>query len=193
MRATPNACRIAGAFIALVVTAPVVARMLEANMSTHMLVQIPLLMFAGPLIGLPLKLALPLRSWNFAGVPVLLAVSLTVTYWMTPIALDHAAANAGWDAAKSISLILSGALALESWRRAPLVVQVFFGGNAIWMGVAAGLLYQARDQRLCNAYLLDDQVSTGVMLLWISIAIGTAWGLRLATDPHGGHSGRLQG
>jgi len=180
---------VGGALLALFVAVPPVARFLEGRMSTHMLVQMPLLLLAGALLAAPLPRVLCMDRWNLAGVPALLAVSLVLAFWMTPIALDHAVADAGWDAAKASSLVLAGGFAAASWRTAPLVVQAFFGGNAVWMGIAVGLLYQAPGQRLCNAYLEDDQVDTGVLLTWVAILAATLWAVRLAIRLHRDPSG----
>jgi hypothetical protein len=88
---------------------------------------------------------------------------------MTPIALDHAAADWGWDVAKVLSLSLAGVAAGLSWRLGSVVTQLFYAGNMLWMMITAGILYQDAEQRLCNAYLWDDQVKTGQGLVALSI------------------------
>lgn len=152
----------------------------------HMLVQIPALWLAGALMAWPGRANHPYNHWNMAGVPGLLAASLVLAFWMLPIALDHAVASAVWDAAKALSLLLAGAVGLVSWRGAPLVIQSFFVGNAAWMSIAIGMLYQDDGPRLCNAYLLDDQGNTGSLLVLVSLAAGGLWmgkvAIRTQTD-----------
>ena len=62
-----------------------------------------------------------------------------------------------------------------SWRRAGLLVQGFFLGNVLPMTAAVGQLYQDAPVRLCNAYLLDDQVRLGWMLVALAVAVALAW------------------
>lgn len=140
-------------------------------MLTHMLVQIPLIFACAVMWGASLRLRANARwlSWNLQGAPGLLLSAFVLTYWMTPIALDHATADWGWDVAKVLSLSLAGVAAGLSWRLGSVVTQLFYAGNMLWMMITAGILYQDAEQRLCNAYLWDDQVKTGQGLVALSI------------------------
>ncbi len=144
---------------------------LTSQMLTHMLVQIPLIFACAVMWGASLRLRANARwpSWNLQGAPGLLLSAFVLTYWMTPIALDHAAADWGWDVAKVLSLSLAGVAAGLSWRLGSVVTQLFYAGNMLWMMITAGILYQDAEQRLCNAYLWDDQVKTGQGLVALSI------------------------
>ncbi len=171
----PSASRCAaGLCLALAAMAPPFVALWEKRMLTHMLLQIPALLFAGGLLCTAWRPARPER-WNLAGVSGLLAVSLALAFWMMPIALDHAVASADWDAVKVLSLMLAGALGVRSWLVAPTVVRAFFVGNFVWMSVTAGMLYQDEGRRLCNAYLQDDQAITGCALVWLAIVCGVSW------------------
>ena len=59
-------------------------------------------------------------------------------------------------------------------------MQGFFLGNVLPMTAAAGQLYQDSPLRLCNAYLLDDQVRLGQWLVALAVAAGIAWFTALA-------------
>jgi hypothetical protein len=144
---------------------------LTSQMLTHMLVQIPLIFACAVMWGASLRLRANARwpSWNLQGAPGLLLSAFVLTYWMTPIALDHAAADWGWNVAKVLSLSVAGVAAGLSWRLGSVVTQLFYAGNMLWMMITAGILYQDAEQRLCNAYLWDDQVKTGQGLVALSI------------------------
>jgi hypothetical protein len=110
--------------------------------------------------------------------------ALVSAFWMTPIALDHAASDWSWEAAKVISLATSDVLAGVSWTLGSLVTRAFYVGNMLWMAVTVGMLYQEPTQRYCNAYLWDDQAMTGralviasigIVLMWASRAAGLSW------------------
>jgi hypothetical protein len=77
--------------------------------------------------------------------------------------------------AKWLALLACGAALRLSWRPAGLLVQGFFLGNVLPMTAVAGHLYQDSPIRLCNAYLLDDQVRLGQLLVGICIAVAAAW------------------
>lgn len=173
---------LSGALLALLATVPPTRHLLEQQMLTHMLVQIPALLLAGGLIGTSVSHASPASRWNVAGVPALLAASLILAFWMLPIAIDHAVASARWDAVKALSIVCAGALAATSWQVAPTVVQAFFGGNLAWMSIAVGQFYQDEGPRLCNAYLQDDQSVTGNALTWLAIGASVLWVANLASS-----------
>ena len=69
----------------------------------------------------------------------------------------------------------AGVVAGVSWTLASSVTRIFFVGNCAWMTVTAGILYQEISQRLCNAYLWDDQLLTGQVLAIASVTIVLAW------------------
>jgi hypothetical protein len=151
-------------------------------MLTQMLVQIPLIFLAAAFWSEHLRWPTGTRwqQWNAQGAPGLLFSAMVMVYWMTPIALDHAASDSLWEAAKVASLAAAGISARISWRMSSSVTHAFFVGNMLWMTVTAGMLYQEATQRLCNAYLWDDQAITGQALVVASIIVAVTWMLILA-------------
>ena len=181
-----------GVLLALLVMLPPTGPWLEARMWTHMLLQMPLLLLCGALAAPVLPRSQRARRCNGAGVPALLAASLVLAFWMVPIAVDHAVASAAWDAAKGASLIAAGALITAHGLQAPGAVQVFFAGNMVWMGLAVAQLYQAGGPRLCNAYLQDDQVTTGIGMTALVIAAAALWLARLTVASGASGNATLQ-
>ncbi|HEY0822874.1 MAG TPA: hypothetical protein VGD76_03725, partial [Ramlibacter sp.] len=108
-------------------------------------------------------------AWNAHGIAGLLAAALVLMVLMIPRVLDLALVDARVDAAKWLALLACGAALQLSWRRAGLLVQGFFLGNLLPMTAAAGQLFQDAPVRLCNAYLLDDQVRLGQGLVVLSV------------------------
>jgi hypothetical protein len=152
---------------------------LEASMLRHMLLQLPLLVTAGWLLASG-------RSWyrwpqaDQNGVTGLTALLFVTAYWMIPRALEQSINSPLAEATKFASLLALGAILPGSLRRANWIVQLFFLGNFSWMMAIAGVQYQNMPQRLCNAYLLDDQIATGIALVVASIVIAIIWCWRLA-------------
>nr|WP_236599713.1 hypothetical protein [Ramlibacter alkalitolerans] len=154
-----------------VLALPPVRRWLEASMTLHMLVQFPLLVAAGFLLArtLPARARAGIDAWNAQGVAGLLACALTLMVLMIPRLLDLALVDPRVEALKWLALLACGAALQLSWARVSLAVQVFFLGNVLPMTAAVGQLYQDAPLRVCNAYLLDDQVRLGQGLVALSV------------------------
>lgn len=165
---------------------------LVKSMALHMLVQIPLLMLAGIWLAAAFRTARPARAaspggtrhgpdkgWNAHGIAGLLYATLAAMYWMIPKALDSVLLFPEMEVAKVLGLVLAGVLLYDSWQRAHIVIKVFFAGGFCWTSALVGMLYQESPQRLCNFYLLDDQLVAGIGLVVLAIALPAIWGLSL--------------
>lgn len=180
MHPTGRTCtRIATAALALMMllALPPVRHAMEAGMTTHMLLQFPLLALCGAMLAhaLPQRWRTKCDRWNAYGISGLLGAALVLAVLMIPRVLDLALVDARVEAAKWLAVLLCGAALHLSWRPAGLLVQGFFLGNVLPMMVVAGNLFQDTPVRLCNAYLLDDQVRLGRGLVWIAAAIAAIW------------------
>ena len=153
-------------------------------MVRHMLVQYPLLMLcgallAGGLLAAPVERApvrrVPVFSWNAHGITGLLGTAIALALLMIPRVLDLALVNPWVEFAKMTALVVCGAAIRLSWRPAGWLVQGFFLGQVLPMTAVAGTLYESSPTRVCNAYLLDDQVLLGQLMVWIAAGIALAW------------------
>ena len=151
-------------------------------MLTQMLVQIPLIFLAA--VCWSTRIRWPEGAswirWNAQGAPGLLFSAFILAYWMTPIALDGAAADSLRETLKIASVAAAGISAGVSWRLGSGVAHAFYVGNMLWMTVTAGMLYQETTQRLCNAYLWDDQAITGQALVGVSLVLAVTWMFMIA-------------
>jgi hypothetical protein len=183
----------AGLALLAAATLPPLRHALESSMSLHMLVQYPVLLLAGALLGtaLPPGTRRRLAQWNTLGISGLTAFALILAVLMIPRVLDMALIDAPVQAAKVAALLFAGAVVIPSWRAAGLVVQGFFLGNVLPMTVIAGTLYQDAPQRLCNAYRLDDQQQLGLALVWAAALVALGWLLQVGRHL-GTRSARLQ-
>lgn len=161
----------------VVLALPPLRGLLESSMSLHMLVQFPLLILAGFLLAghVPQGWSARLQRWNAYGISGLVLVAVVLSLGMIPRLLDLALVDPAIEAAKWLALLACGAALRGSWQRAGLVVQGFFLFNVLPMMGVVGQLYQDSPLRLCNAYLLDDQVWLGQALVTIAFAVGFAW------------------
>jgi hypothetical protein len=162
--------------------APSVRQMLEATMTLQMLVQIPLLVVVGWLLGhaIPHRIAAVIARWNGGGIPGLLLATFAGMVWMLPRMMD-ASLDDGWFAvAKFVSVpLLIGVPVALSWPRAGFVVRGVFLLELIATAFRLGWLYLISPVRLCSNYLLSDQQQLGKYLFAIGIATGLvlAWKL----------------
>ncbi len=150
---------------------------MEANMGRHMLIQFPLILTAGGLLGpaLPAAGRQRVADLNAHGLPGLLLFLVVTAFWMVPRALDLSLLSSEIEFAKVTSLLGAGAAIQLSWRAAGPVVQVFFLGNWAWMSAAVGLSYQNNPEQLCNFYLADQQVVAGQGLVVLPLILTLAW------------------
>jgi hypothetical protein len=168
--------------LALASALPPLGPLLMRSMLTQMLVQIPLIFLAGVFwsarIGCPAGKSW--TRWNAQGAPGLLFSAIVLAFWMTPIAIDGAASDSLWEAAKVASVLAAGISAGISWRLGSGVAHAFYVGNMVWMTITAGMLYQESTQRLCNAYRWDDQAISGQALVGVSVVLAVTWMLAFA-------------
>ncbi len=162
---------------------------LTSSMVLHMLVHIPVILFAGMCAAQALAKSRRLACWpeffrralqqyrqfDEFGVPGLLLASLAAAYWMLPKALDQVQVSLVASVFKFLLLFLLGMVLLDSLKRANVVIKLFFLGGFCWMSAAVGLLYQSDSVRLCNFYLPDDQVIAGRCLVALSIVLPLLW------------------
>ncbi len=164
-------------------------------MSTHMLLQIPMLFGVGMLLAVAAHTNTRTRDhaqfgFNAYGIAGLLVASGIVAMWMVPRALDTAVEHVAWDAGKVLSLVIAGALTTRSWLRAPMLVRAFVLGNSVWMSATVGVLLVDAPSRLCTNYTTNEQAIAGYGLIVLSISVGLVaavfWRETLADGPDGG-------
>jgi hypothetical protein len=151
---------------------------LESGMATHMLVQIPLLAIAGYLLAGAYRDGLEALQDRLdrTGIAFALVAVLVSGYWMLPRALDAALADPWVEAWKFVSVpLLVGLPARLCVRRLSTIAAGFAIANLLSMLAIVGWLYAAFPARLCNYYLLDQQVIAGKALLWIAGLLTVLW------------------
>ena len=168
---------------------PVSRELLERVMMTHMLVQIPLLAAAGALAasGLPSRWKARVAEWNAHGVAGTLLALIASSWWMAPRALDLVLASPAMEVTKFVTLpLFVGAPLALSWRQLGGLGRGFVIANVLPMWAVVGWLYAAAPARVCNYYLVDQQVATGLGLLAASLALGLSacvWSFRPVARP----------
>lgn len=156
---------------------PEVRAWMESRMSLHMALELPLLFFAGWLIG-----SVAPRRWPFlarvdaSGLFSATTASCILALWMVPAALDMAVLDPAAALLKYGMWVLAGGVLQTARSRITPVIAAFFLANAGWMTASAGLLYLDAEQQLCVNYLVDDQRTTGFALIAWGMALG-AWAL----------------
>jgi len=156
---------------------PNIRQTMEESMLRHMLVQFPLWAGAAFLLAgsMPTCLCKAIARWNMYGISGLFVTGITLAVLMIPRVLDQALLHPEIESAKLAALILAGVALRLSWRPAGLILQFFFLGNMLPMMGVVGWLYTESPQRLCNAYLLDDQIQLGNWLIGTAATAATVW------------------
>jgi hypothetical protein len=155
---------LAGAMLYILMLIPQIRRGLESVMAGHMLVQIPVLIISGYLIGIFLsdKFKNFFQKVNADGVPGILLFISIVLFWMLPRSLDGALNVPYYEVIKFLSLpFLAGVPFADSWRKLNYIFKGFIILNAVSMFVVLSWLYIASPFRLCNNYLQYQQIELG--------------------------------
>lgn len=171
---------LAGGVIIALLALPPVRGALERVMIGHMLIQIPLLAVGGGLVAaaLPPRWKARIAPWNEGGVAGMLMALIASSWWMVPRALDWALLSPRMEALKFLSLpLLVGAPVALSWPRLGGLRRGFVVANVLPMWAVVGWLYAAAPVRVCNFYLADQQVTAGIGLLTVSLALAVILGV----------------
>ena len=181
-RSTPRRPVLVALALLALLLVPALRQWLTASMWRHMVLQFPLWMLAGALLAASLPPAAQIRvaRWNAYGISGLVGAGVVLAVLMVPRVLDLVLVSSSIEAAKCAALLLAGAALWLSWRSAGLVVQGFFLGNMLPMTAVVGQLYIDSPLRLCNAYLLDDQVRLGQWLVTTAALLAMGWLTRVA-------------
>ena len=154
---------------------PPVRDALERVMIAHMLAQIPLLALVGVIgaAAIPVTLRARIQRWNSGGVSGALLAVIASSWWMVPRALDWALASPFMEATKFVTLpLLVGAPLALSWSSLGTMGRGLVIANVLPMWAVVGWVYIAAPVRVCNYYLVDQQVLAGYGLITVSVAIG---------------------
>lgn len=157
---------------------PAIRIWLESSMTTHMLLQIPLLVATGFATSRLLPENLQSRLLNTVGgaLPCLVIAIFASSFWMLPRSLDAALVNPFTEIGKflSIPLFIGMPLAL-AWRRLSILGRGFVWANFYSMLAVLGWLYIAAPVRVCNSYLVNEQVSTGWLMVKLALLLFIWW------------------
>jgi hypothetical protein len=187
LHADPTRALAAAACVWLALSAPPVRAWLEASMALHMLAQLPLLAWTGYCAGSAWLRSRPagaaaralagVQSFNAGGATGILAASFVMVLWMLPRCLDLARLDPAVDAVKFLTVPAAGLAVALSWPRLPAIARAVVHLEVIATLFRFGWGYLAAEERLCLAYLADDQQRTGELLLWMgaAYAVAAAW------------------
>jgi len=170
---------VVGMLLLLALALPPARAALESGMASHMLVQIPLLAVAGAIVvqNLPERRRAQLARWNRGGISGALLALLASAWWMVPRALDLALASPSMELTKFVTLpLLVGAPLALSWGRLGPLGRGLVLGNVLPMWAVVGWMYVVAPVRVCNFYLVEQQVRAGAGLIGASAMVGLMMG-----------------
>ncbi len=169
-RTQNNRLLLAGFALWLILIGPGMSGVLEATLPTHLLLQLPLLAFAGWLIGCDPRVEhhLGRLEWNRYGITGLAVFLLAILFWMIPRFLDASLVDNRMALAKYVTLPLLVGLPLRlSWHLAPFFIKGFLQVNLLSMLIFLAWLYHTAPVQLCNSYQRDDQLILSAFLIKI--------------------------
>lgn len=166
---------ILGISLFLLLALPPVKHVMESYMVGQMIVQLPLLILAGFFIGKAINTKIPIDkgAFNNNGIPGMLLAIFTIAFWMLPRSIDASINEDIFAIAKYSTLpLLAGVPISISWKKLNPVAKNFIWANLISMFVVMGWLYLKSPVRLCNNYLIGQQLLLGKTYLFLTAIIG---------------------
>lgn len=148
------------------------------ELAGHVLVEIPLLIAVGVILGARVasRLNTILVPINGGGIPGILLATATLAFWMIPRWLDASLADSTLAAIKYTSLVtLVGMPLAWSWARLHPIARGVVKIEFLTMLFRLGWLYLISPDRLCNNYLMTDQIWLGRGFLLVGLALSITW------------------
>lgn len=155
---------------------------LEQSMVGHILIEYPLLILSGVLIGIHINhhAKRAINFFNLGGIPGIILASFSLAFWMIPRWMDASLNDPKIAIMKYCCLIfLVGIPIALSWSRLHFITKAVVKIEFLTMLLRLGWIYMISPIRLCNNYLLDQQTFLGEGFLIIGLALGIAWLLPL--------------
>jgi hypothetical protein len=176
---------------------PAPRRLLELSLVSHIVVQMPALVFCGWVIARRFAPLLePIgKNWNAGGITGLIAASYIFAFWMLPRSVDGSVQTTAYEVAKFLTLPIAGAFLALSWPRLPTLAIGVLKANVVSMLLVLAWIYSASPVRLCNSYLRSDQDILGYTMALIAVVLGAIWGAGVMTgrSPLGSNPGSPAG
>lgn len=152
-------------------------RWLESNLVSHLIIEFPLLIFIGIVVGFKFKSEIESfsRTINQGGIFGLLLACFLLAFWMIPRWIDASLASNSIGYLKYASLIIAGLSLSVSWPKVHILVRAVVKIEFLTMLFRLGWLYLISPVRLCNNYLLGEQVWLGRVLLMLAVTLTVYW------------------
>lgn len=162
----------------LLITLTPLGKWMESSMPVHVLVEIPVLVIIGIIIGefTKEKFTPMLTLLNHGGITGMILVSILFAFWMIPRWLDASLTIEAISLAKYISLPLGVGIPLAwSWNALHPIARAVVKIEFLSMLFRLGWIYIISPTRLCNNYLINEQEILGKCILVIGILLSMTW------------------
>lgn len=156
------------AAVAAAIASPPLGSAFTGTMTTHMGLQIPLLVLCGWWLGGLVGTSAGHRLRDLAAFrwAAFVVAAATLSVWMIPRLLDLAVESASTDGVKAVSLVLLAGVPLRlAWEQFGPVERGVVHVEALASFWRLGWLYLDSPSRLCTQYGMDDQQRLGSLLL----------------------------
>ncbi len=151
---------------------------LESRLFSHVLLAFPLLVFSGMILGVGLERyrSAWLDTWNAGGIPGILLASFALAFWMIPRWLDASLIDPLVASMKYLTLVVFVGIPIAtSWPRMHSITRGVVKIEFLTMLWRLGWLYLISPERLCNSYLIGDQIYLAWGFLLVGSALAITW------------------
>jgi len=164
--------RIGWGIVVAVTVSPPVDPFLDASMSRHMLLQMPLLVG----LGYAAASIWPIPRCRLAplGLSCIFFAMGSLLFWMLPRSLDTAVTVAWVDQIMHANMLLAGGSLAIGLPRLSFHTKMACGVYSLAMTMTAGVVYTVASVPVCSTYSLQQQNDAGALLFRIGIVIFVA-------------------
>jgi len=153
------------------------ARWFEQSLVVNILIGYPMLVYFGYIYGRELTQYRLVRAIldNIGGIPGVLIATFTLAFWMVPRWVDASVTHYEIGIIKYLCLIfLVGGTVGCSWSKMHFITRAVLKIEFLTMLFRLGWIYVISPDRLCNNYLLGEQVLLGKSFLAIGLLLTIA-------------------
>ncbi len=171
--------------IALFVFSPI-RNALETTLVTHFLVEYTAYILIGFLFGSRYfgSITKRLERFNQGGISGILLATFVILFWMIPRWMEASIDNAFVALFRAFSLTFLAGFALAvSWPLSNAITRSLVKIEFLAMLFRLGWIYQISPNRLCNNYLINDQILFGEILIIIGCTLSIYWLILVFFEP----------
>ena len=150
---------------------------IEQTLFTHVLIEYPIYIVLGLYLGKTQNKFFKIsKTINHGGIPGILVATFTLAFWMIPRWMDTCVSEPEVALIRAVTLTyLVGVSLAVSWPIAHIITRSLIKIELLATLFRMGWIYQISPERLCNNYLISDQIILGSFFIYLGYFVAAYW------------------